>query len=776
MAATTFEVPSGTLTWNPPNELVTEQQKTPQWFGNYARWVISTFYNQPTGSALGINNATNLNNFGFVDNVVDNWRYMFCKQENRDFNYVTTNFNNVTLPAVWINGGKIPQLVDHLGGVILESIDNIEVTATNLSDDALKTKRLLGDKLMAELELRDLIRQTLPPGVKFQPVNDPSLDIQDADDVEQYKESWQDTYAIIAEKIGENQLLQDNLKVKFQRSAIEQFVGGISSIMPEVISGRVVNTVIPAYERIWDNRTDDPYGEDAMFCGFVKHNAPYQEIIQKFKDHLTDDNIQEIQALATTEQGKAQAWFEYYNAGFGCGNRYSWWARDNVGNMTVSYATVYFIAPRTFPFQKMRNRFGNVRVRKLDGTETNGDWSGYDLHQVTLIGNKYVVNEGYAPNVLRKFDNKGKIRLPIISFTGNYSMGFAKALVTDLRPHQNEIDRLSYLIQRETSQSHGKKYWVNGNKLGATNNVEFINDLTTIGIHVGTGTTGEVDDPTINQRAVELIDMTLDPNLNLLLALKAEQKQEMEERVSVSRIALGQQANTVGKGVQQNTINQNSYGTAQLMYGLMKFFNNVLQYNVDLKQMIYSRTDSVEEGLLIGDSGSELLKILNPREFGTQPLLVYMQTNSILDQQQREFVRTIALSQAQNGGLDLVDFIENIFLAKTAKQTVRGLKRAKNKQIREEAKKASAQMAAEQQFEAAQTEKAIYGEGVLIQLKELNENFREAMKLATTNPQIAQAFQQLQPTMEQVLATMQPPQQGQPSPDQVQTPPQQTNQ
>jgi CHASE3 domain sensor protein len=85
-------------------------------------------------------------------------------------------------------------------------------------------------------------------------------------------------------------------------------------------------------------------------------------------------------------------------------------------------------------------------------------------------------------------------------------------------------------------------------------------------------------------------------------------------------------------------------------------------------------------------------------------------------------------------------------------------------------------MAAEQQFEAAQTEKAIYGEGVLIQLKELNENFREAMKLATTNPQIAQAFQQLQPTMEQVLATMQPPQQGQPSPDQVQTPPQQTNQ
>jgi hypothetical protein len=757
MAATTFEVPSGTLTWNPPNELVTEKDKTPQWFGNYARWIVSTFYNQPTGSALGINNATNLNNFGFVDNVVDNWRYMFCKQENRDFNYVTTNFNNVTLPAVWVNGGKIPQLIDHLGGVILESIENIEVTAINLSDDALKTKQMIGDKLTMELELRDLINQTLPPGVKFQPVNDPNLDIQDTDDIEQYKESWQDQYAIIAEKIGENQLLQDNLKVKFQRAAIEQFVGGISSIMPEVIGGHVINTVIPAYERIWDNRADDPFGADAMFCGFVKHNAPYLEIIQKFKDQLSEDDIDEMQQLASSEQGKAQAWFNYYNTGMGCGNRYSWWAKDNVGNMTLSYATIYFIAPRTFPFKKMRNRFGNVRVSKLEGAEVSGDWSGFDLHQVTLIGNKYIVNEGYAPNVLRKFDNKGKIRLPILSYTANYSMGFAKALVSDLRPHQNEIDRLSYLIQRETSQSHGKKYYINGNKLGNTNAVQFINDLTSIGIHVGTGGSGEIDDPTANQRTVELIDMTLDPGLNMLLNLKAEQKLEMEERVSVSRIALGQQANTVGKGVQQNTINQNSYGTAQLMYGLMKFFNDVLQYNVDLKQLLYSKSDTVEEGLLIGDAGSELLKILNPREFGTQPLLVYMQNNSVLDPAQREAIRTIALSQAQNGGLDLVDFIENIYLAKTVNQTVRGLKRAKNKQVREEAKKVQAQMQAEQAFEAAETEKTIYGEGVLIQLKELNANFREAMKVAATNPQVAQAFAEMQPTMEQVLATMQPP-------------------
>lgn len=772
MAATPLEVPSGTLLWNPPNELVSESEKTPQWFGNYARWLISTFYNQPMSGAMGLP-PTGIQ-WGFVDNVVDNWRYMFSRQENRDFAYVTQNYNNQTLPAVWINGGKIPQLVDHLGGVILESIENIEVTAKNLSDDALRARKVIGEKLMMELELRDLINETLPPGVKFQPVNEPGLDIQTPDDVEQYKESWQDKYSIIGEKLGENQLYQDNLKVKYKQAATEHFVGGITGMLTEVVGGKVVNSVIPTYELLWDNRGSDPFFTDAMFCGFVRHQAPYLSVIQKFKDQLSDHDKTEIRNLAATEQGKAQAFFDYYNVGFGCNNRYSWWGRDNNGNMTVSYATCYFIAPRNYPYKKMRNRFGNERVAKIkydepqtkDAKEVSGDWSGYDLHQVTIIGNKYIVNCGYAPNTLRRFDNKGKIRLPIQTFASSFSMNYAKAMVSDLRPHQNEIDRLSYLIQRMTSQSHGKKYWVNGNKLGTTNNVEFINDLTTIGIHVGTGSNGEPDDPLNNQRAVELIDMTLDPNIGLLLQLKAQQAQEMEERVSVSRIALGQQPNTVGKGVQLNTINQNSYGTAGMMYGLMKFFNNVMQYNVDLKQLILSHTNTTEEALLIGDEGAELLEILDPKEFGTQPLMVYMQINSVLDQQQKELIRTIALSQAQNGNLDLVDFIENIFMANTANQTVRGLKRAKNKAIREQAKRDQATMQAEQAFEAAQTEKQIYGQGVLIELKELNANYRELLKTAKDNPAVAEAMTGLQPTMEQVMAQMQPPQEQLPPQEQ----------
>lgn len=76
---------------------------------------------------------------------------------------------------------------------------------------------------------------------------------------------------------------------------------------------------------------------------------------------------------------------------------------------------------------------------------------------------------------------------------------------------------------------------------------------------------------------------------------------------------------------------------------MMKHFNDVMQYNVNLKQMQYLFKDAPQEELVIGDEGSELLDILNPQEFGTQRLVTYIEIGSIIDQQMKENIRTIAL-------------------------------------------------------------------------------------------------------------------------------------
>lgn len=191
-----------------------------------------------------------------------------------------------------------------------------------------------------------------------------------------------------------------------------------------------------------------------------------------------------------------------------------------------------------------------------------------------------------------------------------------------------------------------------------------------------------------------------------------------------------------------------------------------MQYNVNLKQMQYLFKDAPQEELVIGDEGSELLDILNPQEFGTQRLVTYIEIGSIIDQQMKENIRTIALSEAQNGKLDTVDYIEHVLLAPTAKQTVSGLKYARDKQDQKLNEQQQAVSQAQMQHEASMQDAATMNQAMLDQLKENGETYRKLLDVFTKNPQLAAMLSQTQPPISPLLTQMeqqsQPPQQEQP--------------
>ena len=758
--------------YTPPKVFVKESEKTPQWFASYAQWAVATFYNQsisPFNAPIGIRN-------GIADECVENWRYIKGEQSNNQYAYLTQDFNNNDIPATWIPGQKIQELYKHLSGVILGSIENIEVTARNLSSNVASERSKLYDKLLLNLEIGDLIRQTLPAGVQYNPVNDPEADLSTKEDIKRYADKWQDKYSIIGERIGRSQLYQDELKSKYLQDAQNQISGGISGTLTEVIDGKVVNTVIPNYELIWDNRDNDPWNSNAMLCGFVKHSMPYEEFIAKFQNELSSDDIEEIRKLASTENKEVLDFMNSYNSPFGNG-RYMWWTNWGTQTMTITYATIYFIAPRDFRYKNGKNSRGKSTVYKLDddktydgikGSEVQGDYQGWSVHQVTLAGNKYILNYGLMPNQVRPIDKRSKPMLPIRIFCSDMSLGYGKSIVSRLKRNQDLLDAYAFKIQDKVSADWNKNYIFNGSKMVGTDAVQVANELKRLHVTISTKT-GEADDPTNNEPLVYPVDMTLDNNIIRYIELSAAVKQDMEETVSVSRIALGQQQNTVGKGVQQSTINQNSYGTATLMWGMMKHFNNIMQYNVNLKQLLYLFKEGKQEELVIGDQGSELLDILNPAEFGTQHLVTYIEINSILDQQMKENIRTIALSEAQNGRLDTVDYIEHVILADTATQTVDGLKYAKNKQ--EQRMAAQQQMASQQQMqhEAAMQDAATMNQAMLDQLKENGDNYRKLLDVFTKNPALAQMLTQTQPPISPLLTQMEQSQQ-QSAPPQEQPP------
>lgn len=776
MAKQTWTRPSAGILFSSPNDFVKENEKTVDWFTQYARWAVATFYNQPRQAFY----SGDIVDKGIAQEAIENWSYVFGNQNNYRYKYMTTDFSGNQLPVQWIPGNKIGSLIDHMKGILLSSVENIEVTAKNLSRDVASKRSKMMERLLVAQTLKTLEGDDDMGGATFMPISDPTVALETMEDVEKYVEKWQDKYSIIAEKIGRSQIFEDQLKEKFLQDGTNQLVGGISGILTEVQNGRVVNTVIPDYELIWDNRDNDPFNSKAYLTGYVKHNVPYQEIIRRYKKWLTPEEMDEIRLIAMNGYDNMEDFLFYYNVGFGVDNRFNWWHNAGTSNMTMSIATVYWIAPRDWRYRQLPNRFGVERVLPINNNETysvdgkptkgkdmSGDFEGWDIHMATLIGNKYIVNYGYMPNVIRQNDKKGRPILPITTFCSGMAINQGKSIVRKLVPYQDELDMYAYKIKEKVAKDVGKVYVFNGNKFNGITSTEIINDLKSIGVFVSDGGSGEVDDPQNGQRMVEPVDMTLDANIIRYVELRKVLESEMEMICSVSKIALGQQGAVIGKSVQEQTINQNSYGTATLMWGLMKHFNQVLQYNVNLKQMMYQFQDSVEEALNIGDEGSYLLKIVDPQEFGTQPLMVFMDIASTLDPQQRLELKSIALSEAQNGRLDTVDYVEHILMAPTLNQAIKGLKYSKNKQQKEMEMQAQMQQQAQMQHEANLASQKALNDAALLQVKEDNANFRAEIQALSKNLDLLmQKLQQGPPSISPLTMQMAQMAQG-PSPEEI---------
>jgi hypothetical protein len=742
MQKISLNVPREGILIAPPDDFAPESQKTSEWFTQYARWIVASFYNQPRNPFYPVNVVQN----GFAQEAIENWSYVFGSQENFAYKYMTTDYSGNELPVKWVAGNKIGSLIDYMKGVLLTSVENMEVHVENLSRDVQSEKADMYEKLMIQYQINKAFKDMMPEGVEFQPVNDPEADFSSEENIDKYVEKWQDKYSIMAERIAQMQIEDDQLVEKFVQDGTNQIVSGLSAMLTQVEAGKVTNQVIPDYEIIWDNRVNDPFNGGAMLCGFVKHNQPYQDVIRMFGEQMDKDDVDEIRRMAQSGYSNIDEFVSYYNNNLGISNRFNWWNYAGTSKMTLTYATVYFIAPRDWRYRNGKNLYGSERTAKINpneeynvgggkvkGVELMGDWSGWDIYTATLIGNKYITNFGYANNVLRDTDNKAKPILPMHILCAGMTLNQGKSIVRKLIPLQDELDAYAYKIKEKIANDYGKNYVFNGNKFDGATSTDIANELKTIHVTVATGGSGEPDDPQNAQRMVEVVDMTLDSNIIRYLELRREIMSEMEMYASVSRIALGQQGAVVGKGVQENTIAQNSYGTLSLNWHILRHFKKIIQYNVNLKQLLYQFSDSLDEALTIGDEASYLLRVLDPKQFGTQKFKAYVDIQSALDEQVRGELRTIALSEAQNGKLDTVDFIEHVLMSRTMNQAVKGLKQARNKTHKEMMAQQQSATQAEMQHQADMAHQAAINQAALQQNKEDNANWRAELAAVAKN-------------------------------------------
>jgi hypothetical protein len=270
------------------------------------------------------------------------------------------------------------------------------------------------------------------------------------------------------------------------------------------------------------------------------------------------------------------------------------------------------------------------------------------------------------------------------------------------------------------NRAKGKVYLINRQKLGTSSAKDVISDFERMGIHITDGSaTGEDFVAGQDSRMIEVVDMTLDGNVQQLVSLRREEERLMEEIVNIPKVALGQQQGYVGAKTQAGTIAQSNLGTSYLYQGFVEFFQKQLAFA--LNQYKVSLMDEKETEIpVIGTRGKEWFKIT--KEFQFEELGVYIKVKDFIDDSARE--RLIALAQAamQNGLIDMLDYL-NIEQARSYTELLNDLQYSMNKKKRE----AEKQQAMMQMMQQAQMEQQNAQKAGLQNMKEEGANYRAEM-------------------------------------------------
>jgi hypothetical protein len=693
-----------------PKQFVPEADKNAQWFMDNIRYVAEKYNTQQ--NQLGYRTPQQLDKP--VDEMIRLFTYYLGKQENRDYAYAMMDAENCKLPHVWINGQKLTSMVDFMLGNAIKMIENIEPTVRGTSKVLISKKNQMYEMGLAKIQLKEIVDLMSQKGVEFTPTG--MEDFETPEDLKKYMMyDYKEYSEEIAQRLAQDILFRNKFIEKYKQAFLYLLLGGVIGIENYVKQGRQLKEVILPYNLIWDNTVDDDYNSRAQFVGKVDWLTP-GEILSNpdYIPYLSPENIQEIQTVNTQTIDKMLG-EEYITS-----NQLRWWYNFN-GVPKMACVTGYWVGYKQLKYERTKDQYGNEHFSK--SRKAKSPYWVKTVYKGTLIANKYIVDYGETNNIVRNFDDKNEVELPITVFLPNMVMGETRSIASRLHKHQDRIDYLTYQITKAVDRAKGKVFILNKHKLGSATSQEVLNDFETMGIHITDGNaTGEDPNMLDGNRVVEPVDMTLDPNVRELINLKMEEERIMEEIVNVPKIAMGQQQGYLGAKTQAGSIAQSNLGTAYLYQGFIRFIEKDLQYA--LNQYKISLLDVEEDGVgLVDDQGYEFLRITDDVKF--EDFGVYIKVKDFLDEQAKERLLSIAQAAMQNQLIDMRDYIK-IETSKSYTELLKELEYAMAKKDMEKKE----EMRRQQIMQAAQQEAMMQAQMEQARIAQEGSSYRQELKTA----------------------------------------------
>lgn len=632
-----------------PDQEILEKDKTPEWFARNVRF-ISTFYNRPyVPTSLGGNtpSSTTPYNYGAdvypVNEMINNVLYYQGRQPNLRYNHLVQDVTTTNLQVGWVKGQKVAQLIDYGRGAVRGRVNNAAFSVRTMSKDAVSSRMELLDKLKLKIDMAGLLPDPEITGVEFNPAE--GADVKNYEQAEEFiNQGAKDYNAELATDIATGIWVSNNWTNKSMEAFTNVQITGCCGIEHYVENGRQYQEVHPSYNLILDLRHDEEYNRKARFVGVIRLLTP-EEIFRRW-NYFSEDQKQEIMKMARNSS--------LYNGLNIEGFNFNWWNYGGAYNSPmIACVTGYWIGRENLGKKKFTNDYGIEKLRNTKKDEYGDNWVDC-VHKATMIGNKYLCDFGYVTNMVEDFTDKSKPRLPILVYTPGCMLGQLRAPVSRIKSVQDDLDMVKYKIKEMVGRAKGKSTVFLTNKATAKDIVE---DLASMGVTVISPETGEPGDQNrASTRISETVDMTLDPNIQLLFQLQDRLSNEMEEILNASKISLGQQQSYIGYSTQQQTIAQSSLGMTPLIDGFMDYLQMNMQYAINQAKYLYTMEDNEEAEIMVGIKGVKFLKFT--KKFRFEDLLCVLKINDFIESQAKDRILRAAEIALQTGAIDFRDYIE----------------------------------------------------------------------------------------------------------------------
>ena len=542
--------------------------------------------------------------------------------------------------------------------------------------------------------------------------------------------SFTEQSAITATDLANGMWFTNGWFHKALNSFMHTTITGQTAWWHRVENGRQTQEVVQPYQIIRDNRFDSDYGLRDEFRGVVEPMTPLEA--QRRWPWLTSAQIDDIYNIAGDGEKN-----KLYNTA----KNISWWpANVDHYEHTCTAITLYWRTRRQTNKVKVKNSFGDEHMRQRVGLKAEDmpnvkqDYSVNDIAYCTIYGNRYIVDYGYVDNLVESIEDPSMPEFPIKFFRPNTFLGESVSEGSRIHRIQDEMDMLDFKIREMLGRAKGKVYIIHGDKLGDdVNTKHLLDDFSDMGFHV-THSSGEVGDPNDRKSAVDMVDMTLDPNIHRIAELYRERKERMGRVLNTSTVSLGQQTKYIGLGQQQSTISQNQLGVSYLLDGFLDFLVMNMRYSVNQGKLLYKDTGAE---FLIGERGTRFLEFTGDTPF--ERFMTSLNMNDVIDEEGRKRIQTFSQAWSQNPAFGVT--ASSIIRLETSNSFTEAADML-DKEIKRSEKKQQAS-AAEQINQKAQMDQMLqmFTAGIE-QLKQDNENYRtelkEFMKIA---PQLAQSMQ-----------------------------------